>query len=168
MRNFLFPSIDNKALTRQIFEMIHYSGFRYEEIQSMPISKRHRYYYLLVKYTDRDNAVSKGLPAPPIDVSESDMRSDSKLTVEDVVNRAKRSLQSAAKVRETLNKEEAGLPSVIKEALNNLKEEGLTDERGGLKLIDKPIAVTPELAPAKKKIEMPDALKDLLKDVQRI
>ena len=62
VREFLFPPIDRNQLTRQIFELIYYGHFSYESVMAMPISRRRRMYYLLVKYSERDNAVSKGQP----------------------------------------------------------------------------------------------------------
>lgn len=167
VRKYLFPPIDKKALERQIYELIHYGGFTYTEIMSMPISKRHRYFYLMVKYADRDNAVNNNKPAPPIDVEESQMiveEGKEQQTVSDLVERAKKQLGK----KKDLDSEEMQLPSAIREALNRMKEEGTVDERGALKYVEEPITESPILLPPKKKIEIPDTLKDLLANTVKV
>jgi hypothetical protein len=150
--------------------MIYYGRFTYSELMSMPISDRHRYYFLLVKYTERDHAVSKGQPALPIDVSEEErsIEPNKLVSIEDTIKRVVKNLGKTKKSKKDIDKEEDALPSPIKDALEKLRIDGLVDERGALQPVEKIIEVTPELMPSTKKIEMPDTLKELLKNTQKI
>jgi hypothetical protein len=166
VRKYLFPPIDKKALERQIYELIHYGHFNYSEIMSMPISKRHRYFYLMVKYNDRDNAVANNKPAPPIDVEETPLvEGESQITVTDLIEKAKKTFSNKKK---DLSIEEQQLPSAIRDVLEQMKVEGKVDERGALKYVEEPITETPILMPPKKKMEIPDSLKDLLANTIKV
>ena len=170
VRDYLFPPTSKNALTRQIFELVHYGHFSYESIMSMPISKRRRMYYLLVKYSERDQAIAKSLPPPPIDASDIDISTintkNSQEKVDDIIERFKKREQEGKKTKTAPLDD---VPIVLKEAMEKLKQDGLVTDNGEL-LPEKEAAKfnNPVLSVPKKKIEIPEELQNLFSKIQKI
>jgi hypothetical protein len=168
VREFLFPPINRNLLSRQIFELVHYGHFTYEAIMAMPISKRRRMYYLLVKYSERDRAVANGNPAPPIDVSDVDVKlpqddyDDPQEKIEKLVNKVKRNEKSKSQ-----GKKVEEIPTAIREALERLKDDGFVNSDGEL-IQKEDFEEQPKLVAPRKKLEIPDELQKLLSKVQKI
>lgn len=66
----LYPEVDKKALTRQIFELVKYGKFTWTDVMNMPITSRRRYHFLLGRYNDREIAAAQKKPLPPIEVED--------------------------------------------------------------------------------------------------
>lgn len=142
----------------------------------MPISKRREMYKLLVKYRTRDNAIANGQPPPPIDSSDiqsnqaSDIAQDENPqdTIEKMVRQLKKGEQKKKSVTPHIKQdldEEVKIPSVIKDALEKMKQEGLVKETGEL-IIQQPEVSKPEIP--RKKLEVPKDLQNFLSKVEKI
>lgn len=142
----------------------------------MPISKRREMYKLLVKYRTRDNAIANGQPPPPIDSSDiqsnqiSDIARDENPqdTIERMVKQLKKGEQKKKSVAPHIKQssdEEVKVPSVIKDALEKMKQDGLVKDTGEL-IIQQPETLKPETP--KRKLEIPKDLQDFLSKVEKI
>lgn len=171
VREYLFPSTSKNALTRQVFELVHYGHFSYESVMSMPISKRRRMYYLLVKYSERDQAIAKSLPPPPIDSSDIDVNllntntSESQEKIDDLIEKFRRKEKGNLKTKPPTD----DVPPVLKEALDKLKQDGLISQSGELLPVEDAPKFNKKVIPVpKKKIEIPDELQKLFSNIQKV
>jgi len=161
--------------------MVYYGHFSYEAVMNMPISKRREMYRYLVKYKQRDDAIANGQNPPPIDSSDVEVSrgsiaesTDPEGTIERMVKKLKKgedkkSLKhSAAKgqpLPRDIEEEESRIPSVIKDALDQMKKDGLIKESGEL-IIPTSEDTKPQVP--KKKLEIPKGLQDFLSKVEKI
>lgn len=141
----------------------------------MPISKRRDMYKLLVRYKNRDNAIANGQPPPPIDSSDiqesqiSDISRDDnpQETIERMVRqlKAKESKKVLPHIKKDTETDDLKVPSVIKDALEKMKQDGLVKESG--ELILKQSETSKPEAP-RKKLKVPVELQNLLAKVEKI
>ena len=129
-------------------------------------------YYLLVKYSERDNAVSKGQPPPPIDAADveaqygkHDDREDPQEKIDKLLAKVKRR-EKKGYVKD-IKDEEDNLPSAVRDALKRLKDEGFVSESGEL-MPEEVVEQKEKLEAPRKKIEVPKGIQDLLTKVQRV
>lgn len=127
--SFLFPEGDNKALSRQIFELVRYGRFSWSDVMNMPITTRRRQHFLLTRYTERDNAASSGksnLPAIEMEDHISSVAENLK-SIEDGVP-----IKADTKVK-------GNLPTAVQEALARMEKEtsGLIVKQEKVKSLDK-------------------------------
>ena len=163
--------------------MVYYGHFSYEAVMNMPISKRREMYRYLVKYKQRDDALANGQNPPPIDSSDVDVprgdiaeSTDPEGTIERMIKKLKTGEDKKKSPKpqtvkdqsmpKSLEQEESHIPSAIKEALDQMKRDGLVKESGEL-IISNSIEDSKPQTP-KKKLEVPKGLQDFLSKVEKI